>query len=1025
MCDIIFTRLLYILVLAAFIISLVSLILTTSSITLTTDESTQLNRLLLNTSVSDSGCLLAKCFSDNFENIGPLDTMPTHFDASKGIVTCKTVKTQTLEASFDAKTTVIISSDGVQTIGPTGVTQVAFGAVAVRAADSELVIVPGLIQSTVPLDLDAHCKVKKTFRVGIFTTAARLAILNPENGTMVYDSDLEQLTVFQSDVWIPFTSFAGVFGENDGLGEEVFNFIIGDTLHFRTLTHDNFVALTSSPTEIEIAVNADSANTPGFVVARDGSGGFFAGVITASSLVSTLLDFSGVLAIGTSTATSLSLSKSGVTTTVNGALTVAELVTLSNLGLGVVHSSVSGVLTSSPVANAETTATSSSSPNTIVLRDGSSGFAAGNITASSLVSTLLDFVGVISIGTTNATSLSLSKSGGTTTVNGLLTVSQSVTLSNLGLGIVHSSVSGVLTSGPVANSETTATSSSLPNTIVLRDSASAFSAGAISLSNASSGTIALQVNITGDTNPRFETTSGGGLLWGSGSASLDTSLVRSSANTLTIGPNLLISGFEQVGSYSRIGSLIAPLNTTAGDISATRLMVGTDTSFGSSAGEFVILNGTDLVGGGGVARVGMSFSSVFAPSTTLSAASTGVILSNAISGNSAITGTITSASALTTLGGSGDITRAVGMMSGTSISGNSASNHGLLTVSVGSNPGTGYSVNDVLAVVGGTSGTVTVSTIGAGGSVASVSITHPGSGYTVSADNATTGGTGVNAQITILTRGSTTISTAVGMQSQAVSANGFFVTPTITTGVGFQVADSDLGSGPATMGTQKGLEILALNAATTNNSGIVIQSFASTSATASNLGIDIKSFGGTPANNVGVRIATPSGGTTLNRCLQFVTQSTIPEGGILFGSGADATQANLYRSAAGRLRCDGEFQALHFLCVSGLPTVALGAGVAASSVTVTAGSTDAGLQVTIVLTGISPLNATLYTVTYSSTYSSASQFVVYSAANVTAAALVQTATPFVSATTTTTFTFKTNAVAMPAGTYVYNFSVRA
>lgn len=57
--------------------------------------------------------------------------------------------------------------------------------------------------------------------------------------------------------------------------------------------------------------------------------------------------------------------------------------------------------------------------------------------------------------------------------------------------------------------------------------------------------------------------------------------------------------------------------------------------------------------------------------------------------------------------------------------------------------GTGYAVNDVLTITGGTSGTVTVASISGGGGtgpVTGVTLTTPGHGYTTGAGKATTGG---------------------------------------------------------------------------------------------------------------------------------------------------------------------------------------------------------------------------------------------------------------------------------------------
>jgi len=68
--------------------------------------------------------------------------------------------------------------------------------------------------------------------------------------------------------------------------------------------------------------------------------------------------------------------------------------------------------------------------------------------------------------------------------------------------------------------------------------------------------------------------------------------------------------------------------------------------------------------------------------------------------------------------------------------------------------GTGYTVNDVLTVSGGTGGTVTATTVSAG-VVTAVTLTTAGTGYTTGTGKATTGGTGTGCTIEILTIGVT------------------------------------------------------------------------------------------------------------------------------------------------------------------------------------------------------------------------------------------------------------------------------
>ena len=76
---------------------------------------------------------------------------------------------------------------------------------------------------------------------------------------------------------------------------------------------------------------------------------------------------------------------------------------------------------------------------------------------------------------------------------------------------------------------------------------------------------------------------------------------------------------------------------------------------------------------------------------------------------------------------------------------------GLFTVVPGTTPGSGYLVNDVLTVAGGTSGTVTVTSIGVGGTITGIApkVTTPGTGYALATGAAVSGGTGTNGHVNI------------------------------------------------------------------------------------------------------------------------------------------------------------------------------------------------------------------------------------------------------------------------------------
>lgn len=72
---------------------------------------------------------------------------------------------------------------------------------------------------------------------------------------------------------------------------------------------------------------------------------------------------------------------------------------------------------------------------------------------------------------------------------------------------------------------------------------------------------------------------------------------------------------------------------------------------------------------------------------------------------------------------------------------------GLLTCTIGAG-GSGYAVNDVLTLAGGTGGQVTVTTVNAG-VITGINITAAGSGYSIANGVATSGGTGTGATVNV------------------------------------------------------------------------------------------------------------------------------------------------------------------------------------------------------------------------------------------------------------------------------------
>ncbi len=259
-------------------------------------------------------------------------------------------------------------------------------------------------------------------------------------------------------IFVQFTAAVNVSGSNlvGGTGL-VYSSTTGNILEFRSLEEGIYTTITNNVNTIEIDVDATSLNTPSTIIARNGSGNFAAGTITAnlvgnvtgsaslnvlkagdtmtgsltlpaSSIVSPSLLFDNGINTGISNPffnfLSLSIGGSealGIDNT--GVITIPNLSTI-----GVVHNSSTGVLSTSlivnadidpaaaivdtklatistagKVANSATTATSSNVGFAIVTRSGVGNFAAGTITAN--------LVGNV----TGAASLNVLKSGDTMT----------------------------------------------------------------------------------------------------------------------------------------------------------------------------------------------------------------------------------------------------------------------------------------------------------------------------------------------------------------------------------------------------------------------------------------------------------------------------------------------------------------------------------------------------------------------------------------------------------------------------------
>ena len=420
------------------------------------------------------------------------------------------------------------------------------------------------------------------------------------------------------------------------------------------------------------ATTATALDTASTIVLRDGSKNFAAGTITASltgaasaNVLKAGDTMTGALQLPAGTTALPSLVFTGSTTSglstsagdLSFSTAAAERLKIASGGTisinafttaGIVHNAVSGNLSSSlivdadvsptaaiidtklatistagKVANSATTATSSSSGSTIVLRDSSGNFSAGAVSMTDAI------IGNITISNCIASACVTSLSITDASLTGALSVNDEVlngTLTMTALtpaGVVHNNASGLLssslivdadvasaaaivdtklatisTAGKVANSATTATSANNINTIVLRDGAGDFSAHTITANL--TGAASANVLKAGDTMT-------GTLIIPAGSAaapsikftgSANTGLSAATLNTLSFETNgvermninptggVTINGLSTVGIvHNSAAGLLSTSLIIDADISAAAAIVDTKLATISTAGK--------------------------------------------------------------------------------------------------------------------------------------------------------------------------------------------------------------------------------------------------------------------------------------------------------------------------------------------------------------------------------------------------------------------------------------------------------
>jgi hypothetical protein len=241
------------------------------------------------------------------------------------------------------------------------------------------------------------------------------------------------------------------------------------------LTNAANVSINASSISVGTLANgrttAASANGASTIVLRDSNGDFAANTITATT--SNATTFNGT---------------TGAFTNVSGNGVALTAINASNI-------------TSGTIANARTTANTSNSASTIVVRDANGAFEGGNVTAANFIGagTTLTSINAsnISSGTIgNSRTTAASANGASTIVSRdssgsfNANVVNAVSLSGMGSTITAINASNI-TIGTIENARTTANSANGASTIVLRGASGEFAAGAITGASFSGNGVAL------------------------------------------------------------------------------------------------------------------------------------------------------------------------------------------------------------------------------------------------------------------------------------------------------------------------------------------------------------------------------------------------------------------------------------------------------------------------------------------------------------------------------------------------------
>ncbi len=434
-----FTMLLFLLIVLALTLASVALSKQNTSIGvgLTPEQVTLLENISNNTYFTSQGCLAAKCFTDDF--VAPNQLIDNNIESNiffatfAGTVTCASLTTQEIKVG--------------DTVSLTPLTLNLNGLV----LSSSGIVSPNLFQ------METAVAISNTFQVGDFTTTERLS-LTPENGTIVYDSTLGILSIYQSNAWFLISNASGILsissstltitGTNmDPIIDLTPTGIVANTYDMPTIQFNEYgIALSATENTLTGTTNQiDVTSFPNPVISL--SDAFLTNVNgKVNKSGDTMLGALDSTFVGSSTTPNFAINSTNgmfqsntnyLSFSTNGSnrleIDNSGNVYLTSLSTGVVKTDINGKLENGLILNSElSTQTSLNNANYIVTRDASRNFAANMITLSGT--------------TTNSTDVA-TKNYVDTTVNTAITLGLSVKQPVIAVSVVPitSPPSGLLT----------------------------------------------------------------------------------------------------------------------------------------------------------------------------------------------------------------------------------------------------------------------------------------------------------------------------------------------------------------------------------------------------------------------------------------------------------------------------------------------------------------------------------------------------------------------------------------------------